>query len=562
MEYLRKLIKIFKLFIIFFLISCLLTGNVYAEEIKPEILPEEPLKCEKPDVCGEIIFDPTVEEIPISLAEAVSIVLDKNFDVKIFVQRKLRDKWRYYQTITNWFPDLGYQFRIAKIQGTFLVDFVLPDSVSEIPIESNFLLNYNLNINNYFALKEAFYNFNSAKKELEFTKDEALLEASRRYYDLLRAKLTIEIHKRHVQQIEEQFRINKQRVEAGTGTQFDVLRAEADRNNAIHELLDRQNAYRLAQAQLANLLGIPVFIQLVPNEKDVFLKDIFCDCFELEKACKIAIYNRDDLAASRFDIEAARQRKNSGYSVYFPTINIRGQLASQGTADTGLFPSERIELFAQWNGLAGLGLRGYTEVKARKAELQEQELLYITRSRDIQENLVRTFSSTVTARKLIEPTFKELEAARVSRELSLIRLQEEIGSFIDVIQTQGVYTLARLHSLDVLIDYNISQIELLFEMGAISPENILYGFSSGALKPNTNNEKTKEYNKKIMEELERLKKDEEAANQQRQGTLRQLPGEDGIFRDQEPGPGSDSVGQGESERGSDNQSGQSGQVGD
>ena len=570
MEYLRKLIKISKLIIIFLFISCFLTGSVCAEEMQseelPEELPEEPQKCEKPDVCGEIIFDPTVQEIPISLEEAISIVLDKNFDVKIFVQRKLRDKWLTYLAASEFLPDIAADFRVEALRGVFLAGEILPEEINSTPYRIRTFFVYDINARNWFALKEAYYNFKSAGQELEFTRDEALLEASRRYFELLRTKLQIEIHEIHVKQIEEQFTINLQRVAAGTGTRFDVLRAEADRDNAVQELLRARNAYRLAQAQLANVLGIPVFFQLVPCEKDILLKEIFCDCFDLQRACEMALGFRNDLASQIYDIQAAKQRKNLAYSLYLPEVRFFGQVAGVGTTRlNGVFGNRSVGMEVLWAPLENLGLRGYTEAKVREAEIREQQLIYANRTRDIQENLVRSFSDFITARELIESTTRELEAASASRELSLIRLQEELGSFLDVIQAQSVYTRARLDRLDAVTEYNITQIELLFEMGVISVENILYGFNSGTLKPNTNYEKAREYNKKIMEELERLKKDEESRNQQsqqKQGTLRQLPGEQGLLPDQEPGSGSDIIRQGESGWSSDNQSGQSSQIRD
>ncbi len=501
MKYLKRLIKIFKTIIIFFLLA----GCVHAQS---EPGTEEIIKYEKPDICGEIIFDPTVREVPITLEEVLSIVLDKNFDIKIFMARKNRDKWRYYQTITDWLPDITADFLLSRAQGTFIVGDIALFNVTETPIEVNFFLRQNISVRKYFALKEAFYTFNSARKELDFTMDEALLEASRRYYEMLQAKIDIEILKVNVKQIEEQFRINRQRVEAGVGTEFDVLRAEADRDNAIQRLLRRENAYRLAQAQLANTLGIPVFIQLVPAEKDILIREIFSDCLTLDRAREIAIGNRDDLAASRFDIKAARQRKNAGYSIYFPELTVTGELAEEGTAEVGVFPARRLTFFVEWRGLTSLGFKGYTEIQARRAELQEQQLLFITRTRNAEENIIRAFSDTITAKKLISTTFVELEAATESREISLIRLKEGIGTFIDVIQTQNVFTESRLDNLSAIIGYNISQIDLLFEMGAISPEHILYGFDSGIPKPNTNNAQIQEFNRKIIRELEKKKKQE------------------------------------------------------
>ncbi|HSA07256.1 MAG TPA: TolC family protein [Candidatus Gastranaerophilales bacterium] len=487
-----------KILICCFFIWFLLAGSVLAEE-------KQEVTCEKPDICGEIIFDPTGGEYPVTLNEVLTIVLDKNFNVKIFQARKERDRWKFYGSASEWLPDLSYQYFISSINGTVLVGNVLPLQVTEIPIESNFNLGYAINAGKYFDVKEAYYIFNSAKKDLEFTKKQALLEVTRNYYTLLREKLNIKILETNIEQIKEQLRINKEKLEAGVGTNFDVLRAKADLSQAQQRLIAAKNLYRLAQAQLANNLGVPVLLQLVPNDNDVMVKEIFEDCFTLEQASNIALKSRPDLAAQNFDIEAKRQRKNAAYSVYIPEVSVIGQLSDQGTTSAGLFSFDSIGIVAQWRGLENLGLKGYTDLKVRKAELEEAQYVYINESRNIQENLVRSYFNTIAARELIKATNTELESATESRRLAVLRLESGVGTFIDVLQTQNTYTESRINNLRSIIGYNISQVELLFEMGVISSDNILCGYISGAEKLNPNKEKADEYNKRIKEALEKEK---------------------------------------------------------
>lgn len=485
-----------------FLTCLLFTGGAFARQVeqKAEVIPYE-----KPDICGEIIFDPTAGIYPITLEEALSIVLEKNYDVKIFNEKKNRNKWVYYESITDWLPDISYEYFLTRIQGTFLVGGVVPVQVIETPIESNFILDYNISVRKYFRLKETLYEYRSQKKELEFTEEEVILRTTQDYYQLLRAKLNIEILETNKEQIEEQLRITWQKLEGGIGTKFDVLRAEADLAIADQKLIAARNKYRLAQARLANTLGLPVLLQLVPGNEDVFVKEIFEDCFTLEHAKWIALNSRPDLKAQQYDIEAARQRKNDGYSPYIPEINVIGQLANQGTANDGFFPSRTLGFLAVWNGLDNLGLKGLTRVKARKAALREEQFKYINRARKIEENLVTAYFDTIAARELIEATERELNSATESRRLSVVRLEAGVGTFIDVLQAQSTYTTARINHLRAIVAYNLSQAKLLFEMGVISANNILCGFRSGACELNPNINEAMEYNRKIREEFEKAK---------------------------------------------------------
>ncbi len=477
----------------FILLSLVFSTKIFAEEIS---------SMEKPDICGEIILDITETEYLISLEEALMIALERNFDIKTFNAIKNRSKWKYYRSITDFIPDINYEYNMARISGTFLVGGIVPVEVSEVPIESNFTLNYNLSVKKYFDLKETYYQFNSQKNELEFTKEEIILKTSKNYFELLQAKLNIEILKVNLEQVEEQLKITEQRLLAGVGTKFDVLRAQADLAIAKQELIQAENAYRLTQAQLANTIGIPVLIRLIPNTKDTLIKEIFADCFTVDQAKEIAMKNRADLKSQKLMVEAARQRKKAGYSTYIPEINIFGLLANQGTADVGLFGSKTIGFAANWRGLDGLGLKGITDIKASGAEVEEEQFKYINKSRNIEERIIETFFNTITSRELIDTTAKELESAEESREIAVIRLEAGVGTFLDVLEAQSTFTEARINNLSSIINYNISQIELLFEMGVISTNNIFSGFQTGTLKANPNINKTIKYNEKIQKQIQ------------------------------------------------------------
>ncbi len=64
---------------------------------------------------------------------------------------------------------------------------------------------------------------------LDFTKDEIILETSRKYYELLRAKISIEIQLKNLYERTAQLKLTQNLMEAGLGTRFDVVRSKANR---------------------------------------------------------------------------------------------------------------------------------------------------------------------------------------------------------------------------------------------------------------------------------------------------------------------------------------------
>lgn len=448
------------------------------KEAEKEPLPSDidDINPNKPNICGSITFDKTKKALPINIQKVLEIALANNFDIKIFFQRKESDRWLYYNSATELLPDITYTQLIQKNKGDFIVGDILNDDVDETVIESNFNFEYILSIHKFFNLMTFKNLYKAQKKQLEFTEAQVLKDTSVKYYELLGNKKGIEILETNLKQIEEQLRINNEKLEAGEGTKFDVLRAEADKARAEQALIVARNLYRFSQAQLANILGIPVLMELRPDDLDIKVETVFKKCFELEQAKNIAMKNRPDLKAAYFDILASKNLRNSGYSIYVPQLILRGQIAKQGTIGVYTGTNFVLAQSAFWEGGRGLGLRGFTDIKSLNAQLKETKLLYTNLSRDIEENLVAAFVETVADKDLIASTWTELQAASESRNLSVVRLREGIGTFIDVLQTQNTYTNAYINYIRAVLGYNISQIQLLFEMGVISADNIIEGY--------------------------------------------------------------------------------------
>ena len=57
--------------------------------------------------------------------------------------------------------------------------------------------------------------------------------------------------------------------------------------------------------------------------------------------------------------------------------------------------------------------------------------------------------------------------------LAFLRLREGEGIYIDVIQAQTTKTRANINLIDATIQYNIAQVNLLFNTGTISVFNLL-----------------------------------------------------------------------------------------
>ncbi|MGQ9524775.1 MAG: TolC family protein [Armatimonadota bacterium] len=96
----------------------------------------------------------------------------------------------------------------------------------------------------------------NALHDLERTANTLALDVYDAYYGVLRAKAAVKVAQEAVDAAKEHLRLAEVNFRAGTAPQFDVIRASVQVENMRQNLIQAQNAERLALANLANVLGL------------------------------------------------------------------------------------------------------------------------------------------------------------------------------------------------------------------------------------------------------------------------------------------------------------------
>src|SRR5690606_3669513 len=95
----------------------------------------------------------------------------------------------------------------------------------------------------------------AAKLELEAVINAALLDVRTRFYTVLVARERIKVQEQNVELLRRQLQDVRNRFEAGTVSNFEVLRAEVAVANAQPPLISARNNFRLAIDDLRQALG-------------------------------------------------------------------------------------------------------------------------------------------------------------------------------------------------------------------------------------------------------------------------------------------------------------------
>ena len=462
------------------------TANITGNTTQQMNLPEEITLCQ------------SQEQTPIDLEQSLATSLENNLGIKIVTTQKNRDKWLYYNSLTEFLPDVSLNLNQTWFSGTFLIGGVIPAPGTLIPSGRVFhtvtagvtvdWVGFN-GFGRYFNAKAAKSVYRATKRNLDLTRDQVLLQTTSQYYSLLQNKLNTEILTRALEQTQAQLTLNQQRFAAGVGTRFDVLRAESQVASARQNLISAYNNLKFSQAQLANTLGVDLFTPLVPDQNEAIAKTLFKDCFDLNKVTQIALVNKPELDIARLNIEATRARRNSGYSIYFPSVAMSTSANGIGTRADNLSSSKSISLLINWQGGQGLGLTGLSGIKELNEQVKESKLRLVDTQRTVEQSLITSYYNILTSRELILASQAQVTSAEESLRLALVRLQAGVGIYTDVIDAQLTETQSRINYLNALTSYNVAQAQLLYDMGVISSANLLNGVCMEELAPKNNKKK-------------------------------------------------------------------------
>ena len=414
------------------------------------------------------------------LESCIKTALQQNFNIKIQDAYFDESYWLYRNSQFQLLPDLYYNFDISNLQGQYLVGGIVATTTHEIPIQSLAIMQWStINQGKYFFLIAQTKNTLKAEKALlEFTKEEIIRDTVIAYYDALEKKLEVEVQKMNIFERLEQLRYTQGRFQAGIGTLYDVKRAQAELAGAQQDYTNTLNSLRLRIAVLANIIGVDVLDVLYPFEIDVDSRVLVNPNESIENLYNHAIRSREDLKAKEAEVNAYRAIRSSNYTDIIPEVVISYQNGLVGTKRRGMTGHNSINLDIRAHVGKNALMGTITKIKADSAVVKAKKLELINMQRNVKEKIITYYYDSLNALKMIEASKIETEAADISLELSLANMKAGEATFIDVIASQNLKVQANINLIKNMIEYNRAQTRLLFEIGLLSPKNVLKDYKS------------------------------------------------------------------------------------
>jgi outer membrane protein TolC len=311
------------------------------------------------------------------------------------------------------------------------------------------------------SVKGARLSREAAVLELQGIINQQLLAVRTQFYTVLLAREKIKVQEENVHLFEQQLKDARSRFDAGTTSNFEVLRAEVALANGQPPLIQARNDYRIAIEQLRQVLGFST--NYGPNATKVpefagALEVGQPASYQLTDALAAAHANRPELQRLARLENAGEQNVKANRAGYLPEVDLVGSYSwVRGTTSAGW--GDRRDgwtagLQAQWSIFDGRATAG--RVVQARSQLEQTKLSLAEATLAVEVEVRRAYSSLVEAWELVAASNKVVEQAQEALRLANVRYGAGTATQLDVLTSQVALTEARLNQLQAYYGYNVA----------------------------------------------------------------------------------------------------------
>lgn len=308
----------------------------------------------------------------------------------------------------------------------------------------------------------------AAVLDLRSVINDALLGVRTRFFTVLLARERIKVQEQNIELLQRQLQDVRNRYEAGTVSNFEVLRSEVALANAQPALISARNDHRLAIEELRQSLGYTEASDANVAKVPEFLGTLEFRpaSFELRSALSTAREQRPDLQRLARLGEAAEQRVVASRSGYLPTVSAFGSYdwrRAPVSSNKSSLDGWTVGLQSSWDIFDGRATAGRV---AQARSLVEQSRLAVAEAQlGVDVEVRRAISTFQQATELAEASKKVVEQAEEAVRLANARYTAGTATQLDVLTSQVELTTARLNQLQAYYSHNVAVAAVRNAMG-------------------------------------------------------------------------------------------------
>lgn len=286
----------------------------------------------------------------------------------------------------------------------------------------------------------------------EVTKQAVLLEGVAAYLDVLRGTRLIDIARSSEENIQNQLRLEDERVRRGAGIAVDVLQAKSRLQIAKERRVAFEGRLRFAAARYTQVFGEAPDIQAMEDARppESLLPPTF------DEALATARKQNPEAWIEEFTARADDARKDAAQSAFYPTVDLVGSALYENDAN-GTSGSEKtygVFVRGKWEFFSGF--RTQAQMRAAVRTLEASRARYSFSRRQVDENLRVAWENLETQRKRVELL---RNAAQIADEVLRARQRLRYAgkeTALNVLDAEAEVFTARINLVDADYDARIA----------------------------------------------------------------------------------------------------------
>lgn len=319
------------------------------------------------------------------------------------------------------------------------------------------------------AIDAARYQKNIADLNVYKTEADTKLAAVQAYYQYLEAIKLAEVQAQSVTDYASHLNNVQQQFDAGIVAKLDVLSSNVSLANAKQKSIAADNTRDVAEANLNNIMRVPMNTTLNPLDKN-FPQPEFD--LTMEQAILMAQKYRWELVEADYGVKAAEASLRSKKADYLPTVSVGGGYSWKEASVTAVDKDD----WAVQGGLSwSLWDGGATQASVKKADAAvktAQETLLQAREK-IELEVRQDYLNVLSYKEQIRAAEASAAQAEEAYKIATVRYSSGVGINLDVLDAELALNTARTNYITALYNYNIGLATLEHAMGVpavIHPE--------------------------------------------------------------------------------------------
>lgn len=310
------------------------------------------------------------------------------------------------------------------------------------------------------TIKQAKANYQYNEVGVQRTYNEMRSTVTDGYFNMLQADNIQKLSAESVTRLEDHLKNVQAQYNVGVVAKVDVLRSQVELANAKQTLIQAENAYQVAEANMNKIVGLPMDTTLqldnllVYNAYDKNMDD--CLAYAAE--------HRPELMQAKYGVDAAKGALLVARSGHMPQV---AASATQQWSDSN-WPGDED---GKWGVGVNVSLNVFdtgvtlSKIHGAEADLKKAEETYRDTVNAVNLDVRSNYLGLREAEKRISTTKLAVEQADEDYRIAQLRYMSGVGTNTDVLDAQVALTQAKTNYTQALYDYNTSKTALETSIG-------------------------------------------------------------------------------------------------